>query len=206
MLTKKDILTIPEAANYCAVDRVTMWRWVKSGLLKVSVTPGRHHRILREDLEFFLISNEMYPLATKSFHRNRVLIVDDDLMVQKTLSDALSSYKYDTETASDGFEAGIKISQFKPDLLILDLIMPGMDGFEVCRYIKNNPMISDIKILILSGYDTKKNREQIMNAGADDILGKPVEEEILIQHIENLMGGKRDNLKKVFNERRQDCK
>ena len=65
MLTKKDILTIPEAANYCAVDRVTMWRWVKSGLLKVSVTPGRHHRILREDLESFLISNEMYPWLLK---------------------------------------------------------------------------------------------------------------------------------------------
>ena len=197
MLTKKDILTIPEAANYCAVDRVTMWRWVKSGLLKVSVTPGRHHRILREDLESFLISNEMYPLATKSFHRNRVLIVDDDLMVQKTLSDALSSYKYETETASDGFEAGIKISQFKPDLMILDLIMPGMDGFDVCRYIRNNPMISDIKILILSGYDTIENRDQIIEAGADDILGKPVEEEILIQHIEKLMGRKRDYLKKV---------
>ena len=197
MLTKKDILTIPEAANYCAVDRVTMWRWVKSGLLKVSVTPGRHHRILREDLESFLISNEMYPLATKSFPRNRVLIVDDDIILQKTLSEALSFYKYETETASDGFEAGIKISQFKPDLIILDLIMPGMDGFDVCRYIRNNPMISDIKILILSGYDTRKNREQIMEAGADDILGKPVEEEVLIQRIEKLMGRKRDYLKKV---------
>jgi len=197
LLTKKDILTIPEAANYCAVDRVTMWRWVKSGLLKVSVTPGRHHRILREDLESFLISNEMYPLATKSFPRNRVLIVDDDIILQKTLSEALSFYKYETETASDGFEAGIKISQFNPDLMILDLIMPGMDGFDVCRYIRNNPMISDIKILILSGYDTRKNRDQIIEAGADDILGKPVEEEILIQHIEKLMGRKRDYLKKV---------
>ena len=199
---EKDILTIPEAARFCAVDRVTLWRWVKSGGLKVSVTPGGHHRILKEDMESFLIDSGMYPLATRNYPRNRILIVDDDPMIQKTFNQTLSFYKYETETAGDGFEAGIKTVQFKPDLIILDLIMPEMDGFEVCRYLKNDPTTSDVKILILTGYDTEKNREKIMEAGADDLLSKPVEVDILIRHIEVLLGRKKRQPKKVLTQRR----
>jgi len=198
----KDILTIPEAASFCAVDRGTMGRWVKSGGLKVSVTPGGHHRILKEDMESFLIDNGMYPLATKNYPRNRILIVDDDPTIQKALSQTLFNYKYETETAGDGFEAGIKTVQFRPDLIILDLIMPEMDGFEVCRYLKNDPTTSDVKILILTGYDTEENREKIMDAGADDFLTKPVEVDILIQHIEVLLGRKKGQPKKILTQRR----
>ena len=188
---EKDILTIPEAATFCAVDRVTMWRWVKSGLLRASVTPGGHHRIVKDDLESFLTENGMYPLAARTFPRNRVLIVDDDPMVREIISQMLSRYKYEVETAGDGFEAGIKVVQFKPDLVILDLIMPRMDGFEVCRYLKKDPITSGIKILALTGYDTGEHREKIMEAGADDYLTKPVEEDILIRYMEDLLGGKR---------------
>ena len=199
---ENDILTIPEAATFCAVDRVTMWRWVKSGGLKVSVTPGGHHRILKEDMESFLIDSGMYPLATKSYPRNRILIVDDDPTIQKTLTQTLFNYKYETETAGDGFEAGIKTVQFKPDLIILDLIMPEMDGFEVCRYLKNDPTTSSVKILILTGYDTEENREKILEAGADDFLSKPVEVDMLIRHIEVLLGRKKGQAKKVLTQRR----
>ena len=198
---ENDILTIPEAATFCAVDRVTMWRWVKSGGLKVSVTPGGHHRILKEDMESFLIDSGMYPLATKSFPRNRILIVDDDPMIQETFNLTLSSYKYETETAGDGFEAGINTVQFRPDLIILDLIMPEMDGFEVCRYLKNDPTTSSVKILILTGYDTEENREKILEAGADDFLSKPVEVDMLIRHIEVLLGRKKGHPKKVLTQR-----
>ena len=189
---EKDILTIPEAARHCAVDRVTMWRWVKSGLLRASVTPGGHHRIVKDDMESFLMEKGMYPLSTKSFPGNRVLIVDDDPMIRKTLGETLAFYKYKTETAGDGFEAGVKVVQFKPDLLILDLIMPRMDGFETCRYLKKDPTTSGIKILVLTGFDTGKHREQIMAAGADDFLAKPVEPDILIRHMEDLLGRKRE--------------
>ncbi len=198
----KDILTIPEAASFCAVDRVTMWRWAKSGNLKVSVTPGGHHRILKEDMESFLIDSGMYPLATKRYPRNRILIVDDDPTIQKALSQTLFNYKYETETAGDGFEAGIKTVQFRPDLIILDLIMPEMDGFEVCRYLKNDPTTSGVKILILTGYDTEENREKIMEAGADDFLTKPVEVDMLIRHIEVLLGRKKGQPKKILTQRR----
>jgi excisionase family DNA binding protein len=186
--TQDEILTIPQAAEHCSVTRMTMWRWVKSGLLRASVTPGGHHRVLKEDLEAFLIQSGMSPLASKHFPRNKVLIVDDDPYIQKALRKLLTSFQYETEIAGSGFEAGIKVTQFKPDLVILDLIMPGMDGFEVCRLLKMDPGTSGIKILALTGYGTEENCERIMEAGADDLLMKPVDTETLIPRIEKLLG------------------
>ena len=188
MKTQDEILTIPQAAEHCSVTRMTMWRWVKSGLLRASVTPGGHHRVLKEDLEAFLIQSGMSPLASKHFPRNKVLIVDDDPYIQKALRKLLTSFQYETEIAGSGFEAGIKVTQFKPDLVILDLIMPEMDGFEVCRVLKMDPGTSGIKILALTGHGTAENCERIMEAGADDLLMKPVDPETLIPRIEKLLG------------------
>lgn len=165
-----------------------MWRWVKSGLFKVSVTPGGHHRILKDDLVAFLTEYGMYPLATRHFPKNRLLVVDDDATLRKVLVEVLSSYKYETEEAEDGFEAGVKILKFKPDIIILDLLMPGMDGFQVCTYLKNDPKTSGIKILALTGYDTEENRERIMKAGADEYLTKPVEADTLFPMVRKLLG------------------
>ncbi len=188
MIERDEVLTIPQAAKYCAVDRMSMWRWVKAGNIRVSLTPGGHHRILREDLEAFLIEKGMYPLARKQFPLKRILIVDDDVSIQRVLSKMLTDLKYETEAASDGFEAGIKVMQFKPDLMILDLVMPGMDGFEVCSLIKANSSTSHIKILAFTGYDTEESREKILRAGADAYMGKPVERAVLLSKIEDLLG------------------
>jgi CheY-like chemotaxis protein len=93
-------------------------------------------------------------------------------------------------------EAGVKAMEFKPGLVILDLIMPGMDGFEVCRRIKENSGTSHIKILAITGYDTDENRERIIEAGADGYLAKPLERGILLQQIEGLLN-RRGNMSKV---------
>ena len=160
---------------------------VNSGELRASRTPGGHHRILKEDLEEFIIKKKLYPLIHKRSSNNRILIVDDDPQVQKLLTVMLAFKKYETETASSGFEAGAKVVKFKPDLIILDLIMPEMSGFDVCRQIKEGPETSHIKILVLTGYDSKENRDRIMEAGADDYMAKPVEKDILLQHVEDLL-------------------
>lgn len=185
--TESDVLTIPEAAKFCAVDRITLWRWVKSGYLEASVTLGGHHRILKEDLESFLVDNGMYPLAKKYFLKDKILIVDDDPVLREVLSKALSDNKYQTEVAADGFEAGVKVMQFKPDLIILDLIMPRMDGFEVCKLIKKDPVLSHIKILILTGYPTDDNIDRATKIDADVFLGKPVGIDTLLRHIKDLL-------------------
>ena len=188
MSKNKDILTIPQAAEYCGVGRMTMWRWVKDGHIDVSVTPGGHHRIRKEDMESFLLIKGMYPLAQKHFPRKKILIVDDDESIQKVLTKILSKRKFETDVASDGFEAGIKVNQFNPDLIIHDLFMPGMDGFEVCKQLKANSLTSHIKIISYTGYDTKENKEKILNVGADAYMVKPVAHDKLVKKIEKLLG------------------
>ena len=195
-IKKKDILTIPQAAEFCAVDRVTMWRWIKAGKIKASVTPGGHHRIVGEDLESFLKHQGMYPLKGDYFQKNKILIVDDEPDFCDVISQLLSTHDYETSIAENGFAAGLQITQFKPDLLVLDLVMPGMDGFEVCRLVKGHPDTTHIMVLAVTGYDTPENRKQIMEAGADRYLPKPIEKDILFKTVEELLDIRNDNLVK----------
>lgn len=186
MAEKNDVFTIPQAATYCSIHRVTLWRWVKSGELKSFLTPGGHYRIFKEDLESFIHEKGMRFPSSKYSEKKKILIVDDDPSIQKLLNKMLSSSGYSVEVASDGFEAGVKTMQFKPDLMILDLFMPRMDGFEVCKQIKENSRTSHIKILAYTGHDTQESKDRIMKLGADGYLVKPVEKGILLQYIEKL--------------------
>lgn len=171
----------------CALSRGTLWKYVKSGELKASLTPGGHYRISREDLEAFMRQKGMYPLGRYKPSRRKVLIVDDDPQVQKVLSGLLAAHGYETETASQGFEAGVKIMSFRPEVVVLDLVMPGMDGFEVCRRIKENPETSHIKVLALTGYHTEENRKRILEAGADGYMVKPPHGGTLLRQVTELM-------------------
>jgi len=188
-MEEKEYYTIPEAAKVCAVDRTTMWRWVKSGNVKASVTLGGQHRIAKANLESFISENSVYPLPSNVSSKEKVLIFDDDSQIQQLFTKLLSSRGYTIEVAADGFEAGIKIMAFKPSVILLDLHMPGMDGFDVCRKVKENPVTAHIKILAITGYGTDENKDRIMRAGADGYLTKPVDAATLIKHIENLLPG-----------------
>ena len=198
-MAMQEIFTIPQAAKYCAVNRMSMWRWVKSGYIPVSVTPGGHHRINVEDLSAFLRERGMYPLARKHFPRKRILIVDDDMHIRRALTKSLTGQNFETESAVDGFEAGFKIMQFKPDLIILDLIMPGIDGFEVCRNVKKNPAMAHIKILAFTGYSTLENRERILKAGADAFFVKPTDWTALLDSIKELLNIPAEQQQKPIN-------
>jgi len=184
----QEMLSVPQAAKYCAIARGTLWKCVKSGELKASLTPGGHYRILKKDLEAFARKKGMYPLA--SYHppqKNKILIVDDDRDIREMLTRILRFHKYETETASDGFETGAKVVGFKPDLIILDLFMPGMDGFEVCKKLKEDPGSADIKILIYTADESDENRERIMALGADGYLVKPVDNNVFFRQVKNLL-------------------
>ncbi|MFH1953425.1 MAG: response regulator [Pseudomonadota bacterium] len=191
----QEMFSIPQAARYCAVSRGTLWKRVKSGELKASLTPGGHYRILKKDLEAFVFEKGMYPLANYQPSEKKILIVDDDPEIRKLFAKMLSDHQYDAKTASDGFEAGVKVAQFKPGLIILDLLMAGMDGFEVCRRIKENPATSHIKILAITGYDTEENRDRIMKGGADGYLTKPVEKRVLLEHVGSLLNQESNRVK-----------
>ncbi|MBC8524178.1 MAG: response regulator [Chlorobium phaeobacteroides] len=171
-----------------------MWRWVKSGNIKTSVTLGGQYRISEGNLEAFIVENQVYPLLSNSSSKEKILVVDDDIQIQEVFTKLLSLNGYQTEVASDGFEAGVRSMSFKPNLILLDLHMPGIDGFEVCRKVKENPATAHIKILAITGYDSDENRDRIMGAGADDYLAKPVSGTTLIKHVENLFSGLRKSV------------
>ena len=188
----EDILTIPQAAKYCSLSRVTLWKYVKAGELRASLTPGGQYRLRKKDLESFMRARGMHPFATYQPQNKKVLIVDDDPQIRRLFTNILSHRGYLTETASDGFEAGVKVVSFNPGLVILDLFMPGIDGFEVCSWLKNNPGTLYIKILVVTGYDTPENMKRIMDAGADGYLTKPLDSKTLIQNVVTILGFKEE--------------
>lgn len=183
----KTLFTIPQAATACSLSRGTIWKYVKSGDLMASMTPGGQYRIHKADLEAFMHRNMMYPMARYAPEKERILIVDDNPNIQKALTRMLSHNGWQTEVAGDGFEAGIKVMAFKPGLIILDLFMPGIDGFEVCRRIKEDEATSHIKVLAVTGYDSPENRDRIMALGADGYMAMPLDRQTLFQNMNALL-------------------
>ncbi len=184
----KKHFTVPQAAKICSVNSSTMYRWVTSGKIKSHSTPGGHRRILPEDLKKWLEDNQL-PFDIDEFRNDKIkiLIVDDDRSIRNYLKKLLGGILITVDVASDGFEAGKRLIHFKPDLIILDLFMPNMDGFEVCKSIKNNKSTKKIKIIIMTGYGTKENKEKAFLLGADAFLGKPSSKKEIISCVEKIL-------------------
>jgi len=184
----KKYFTMSQAAKVCIVDRSTMHRWVNAGKIKSYSTPGGHKRILPQDLKIWLEKNGLpFHIDELNNDKRKILIADDDISIQKYLKKILSGILIELEFASDGFEAGKKLVQFHPDLIILDLFMPGMDGFEVCRRVKEDKATSKTKILIMSGHGKKGNVEKALSLGADDFLEKPSSKKKILNCVEKLL-------------------
>lgn len=182
---KNKLLSLPKAAEIYSVSRWTLWSYVKSGKLKALRTPGGHYRISEKDLtEFF---NNINPSTSKDFSNRKILVVDDDSSIRKALSQAFSKKGFEVKTASDGFEAGQLSVNFKPRIMILDIFMPKMDGFEVCRRIKKDSETKNIKIIAISGFDNLENREKILDCGADVFFSKPLNLKELRKEIDRII-------------------
>jgi DNA-binding response OmpR family regulator len=121
------------------------------------------------------------------FHEKKILIIDDDIKTQNLLTKFFTINNFHIKIASDGIDAGIKIVQFKPDIIILDISMSNVDGFEVCNRIKTDANNSHIKILILTGYGTQESIDRAMEAGADAFIAKPIDVIALLQRLEDLL-------------------
>lgn len=187
MSESKKFYSIPEAARLSGVSRTTLWGWVKSGHIKALVTPGGHHRILKEEVDRILKENVSSYQKVEN-NQKTVLVVDDDPQMQNVLKARLLRMNIYVETAGDGFDAGIKVVELIPDLVVLDLFMPGIDGFQVCRKIKEKKELAQTKILAMSGMDSAENRDRILGLGADSFLSKSVDLKVLIDEIEKLLG------------------
>lgn len=182
---KHEAFTIPQAAKLCGVSRWTTRNLVTSGKLKASRTHGGHYRILGKDLQSFLQENNLF--SHQQSATKKILIADDNPKIRTLLGKVLSRNGYELDYAIDGFETGVKVIKFNPDILILDLIMPKLDGFEVCRRLKADPDTAGIKIMAISGFSTEENRQRILDCGADLFLEKPLDIKKLQMEVERLL-------------------
>ncbi len=183
-MKNKNYLTPNEVADMLMVSPVTVRQWAQKGMLTALTTPGGHRRYTKQHVELFARKHgiSIIPPAHDSL---RILIVDDDEQLARYIYEVLGSHPDDItlQTAPNGFEAGCQIQTFKPDIVLLDLMMPGLDGFSVCRLLKENPCSSSIRIIAMTGYHTPENVKQIVSAGAETCLAKPLNLEALFSAI-----------------------
>lgn len=185
-------LTTGQIAQFCHVTHRAVLKWVASGKLKAYRTPGNHSRVSIEDFLSFLHQYSMPVPAEFQLPvlQKKVLIVDDDRGIVSSIQRMLTlENKYIIEVAYDGFEAGKKFATFNPHFIILDIRMPGVDGYQVCANIRSDPKNSGIKILAISGVSENDEIKKIMDLGADDYLGKPFSNKVLKERINRLLGG-----------------
>jgi len=176
-MARRTTYTTFELSQICEVNPTTVQNWVKEGKLRAYATPGGHRRVTKEDLLAFLHKYGM-PVPTQLETRTPVvMIVDDEPDVRGMLEEVMATAEVpvEVETAAGGIEALLRIGEKKPDLLILDIRMPHMDGFEVCRQLKANPRNQKIKIVAITGDNDPALREKIIAAGADLFFTKPLD-------------------------------
>lgn len=131
----------------------------------------------------------MIDLARPPQGSRRILVVDDDADVRNGLARALTLRGgLQVTAAADAFEAGYEFARQRPDLVILDLVMPGMGGLEVCERMRRLAGTERLKIVVLTGYSGAANSERSLLSGADLFLTKPQDVETLLTHIGDLLG------------------
>ncbi len=187
-LTMKTVFTTGEAAKICKVSQQTIIRCFDSGQLKGFRVPGsRFRRIPREALYRFMKENSIPTDALES-GRRRVLIVDDDQAVVDLISEVLAGdARFETKVVNNGFGAGMLAKEYHPDLIILDVMLPDINGQAVCELIRKDPTMSDIKIICISGMVEEEKISELRAAGADDFLHKPLDIDELIRRVSRLL-------------------
>jgi two-component system OmpR family response regulator len=172
--------TTSEVARYCAVTNDGVLKWIKSGKLRAFSTPGGHYRVAMDDFRAFLqkfdipIDEAFFKGAQKT---RTVLVVDDEEDIREIVRRVLTEVEpgLKIEEAVDGYDAGIKIGTLRPDLIVMDVRMPRVDGLSLCRSIRQNPETKGIRILAITAFPEQDIIRRMYDAGADLCLIKPLQ-------------------------------
>lgn len=184
----KTFYTTTEIARMFNVYTTTVADWIDSGRLFAYKTVGGHRRVTPDHLKAFLKEFKMPIPPTLNSSSISILIIDDNPDESGYLKERLESKFIKVEIAEGGFDGMYKIGRFRPDLVILDLRMPGMDGFEVCEEIKTKDELKDIPVIAITGYPGDDIEREAMAKGATAFLRKPVDYQELEQLILKLTG------------------
>jgi CheY-like chemotaxis protein len=170
----KELFTTGDVAEICRISQQTVIRCFDAGKLEGFRIPGsKFRRIPRQNLIKFMKENDI-PLENLESGKKKVLIVDDDAEIIELIVDVLHrDGRFETKTASSGYEAGISTQLFRPDLILLDYMLPDINGNVVCQTIRKNPEFENIKIIIVSGVVKRDEIDQLLKSGAEDFIKKP---------------------------------
>jgi len=170
----KDLFTTGEAAGICRVSQQTIIRCFDSGRLEGFRVPGsRFRRIPRQNLVKFMKDNNI-PLDSIESGKRKVLVVDDDAEIVELIVEVLErDGRFELKTASSGYEAGMATERFRPELILLDYMLPDVNGNVVCKTIRRYPEFENIKIIIVSGVVKEDEIAQLLKSGAEDFIRKP---------------------------------
>ena len=186
---RKKAYSTAEAAGLLDCSAPAVIRWIEEGKIKAYRTPGGHRRILKKDLAAFA-QVFGFPLSYEDAVYRRILVIDDEpevlALVRKGLNSKMENIQ--VETASDGVSGLIKFGEVKPDLVLLDLKMPGMDGIEVISRLKADPKTSHVKMLVLSGHMSRGNMKKLKDLGIEDYLTKPFNIADLAKRVIGMIG------------------
>ena len=181
-MTSKTVFTTGEAAKICKVSQQTIIRCFDNGSLKGFRVPGsRFRRIPRDHLYSFMKENGIPTEALESGKR-KLLVVDDDEDLVELIVDAFArDGRFEIKTANNGFAAGMLVKEFRPDLVVLDVMLPDINGKEVCQRVRGDSSMKACKIICISGMVEQDKIADLMAAGADDFLNKPFNVDQLVQ-------------------------
>ncbi len=169
--------TTTEIGKLLGVNYTTVNNWVRAGRLKAYKTPGGHRRILEGDLIDFLVKYEMpIPPELDPSSKPYILIVDDEEPYLRALKRWFQqATNYRVETTTSGMEALLIAGEDKPVLMLLDIVMPGIDGIELCKTIKSRPSTAEVIVIGLTGRADEEIRDEMMRAGAVECLDKNIQ-------------------------------
>ncbi|KGJ87552.1 response regulator [Colwellia psychrerythraea] len=180
----KSYLTPKEVAELLMVSTAAVRLWAEQGNLKARVTAGGHRRFKLDDIKEFATKKNIQLNITAS-ENPKVLIVDDDIHFAEFLKALLKIEinNIEVEISLDGFDAANKLHDFTPDILLLDLKMPGLDGFQVCQVVKENPIQNHIRVITISGSTSQSDIDKLKGIGAEACLNKPIDVAALLKQL-----------------------
>ncbi|GIX04861.1 MAG: hypothetical protein KatS3mg114_0730 [Planctomycetaceae bacterium] len=184
----KTVFTTGEAAKICKVSQQTIIRCFDSGQLKGFRVPGSRFRRIPRDVLYKFMKENGIPTDALESGRRKALVVDDDQELVELIRDALENDgRFEVRTANNGFDAGMMVKEYRPDILVLDVMLPDINGKEVCQRVRSDSTLDDTKIICISGMVEPEKIEELKKAGASDFLQKPFDIDTLVQRMCRLL-------------------
>ncbi len=186
--TTKTVFTTGEAAKICKVSQQTIIRCFDNGSLKGFRVPGSRFRRIPRDQLFSFMKDNGIPTDALENGKKKLLIVDDEQDLVELMADAFArDGRFEIRTANNGFDAGMQVREFRPDVVVLDVMLPDINGREVCQRVRSDTTLDSVKIICISGMIEQDKVADLRAAGADDFVQKPFTIDRLIERVCDLL-------------------